>query len=141
MRTRVLVSAMRRADFVLDSNNSAPSNITYTNDRFYVADFLSLKIYGYTGSGQRDAAADFDLAENNINPFGITYTNDRFYVVDNGDNGGDQVFAYTDSGQRDEDADFNVTSSDPFGIIFVNDLFYVVDAGDNAVYAYTSSGQ
>ena len=129
------------ADFVLDSNNSAPSNITYTNDRFYVADFLSLKIYGYTGSGQRDAAADFDLAENNINPFGITYANDRFYVVDNGDNGGDQVFAYTDSGQRDEDADFNVTSSDPFGIIFVNDLFYVVDAGDNAVYAYTSSGQ
>ena len=76
-----------------------------------------------------------------INPFGITYANDRFYVVDNGDNGGDQVYAYTGSGQRDEDADFNVTSSDPFGIIYVNDLFYVVDAGDNAVYAYTSSGQ
>ena len=105
-----------------------------------MVDFLS-KVYAYTSSGQRDAAADFDLDSDNINPFGISYVNDRFYVVDNGDDGGDQVYVYTSSGQRDADADFNLPNSDPFGATYVNDLFYVVDNGDDQVYAYTSAGQ
>ena len=105
-----------------------------------MVDFLTVKVYAYTSSGQRDAAADFDLDSDNADPFGISYVNDRFYVVNNSDEAA-QVYAYTSSGQRDEDADFNLPNGDPFGATYVNDLFYVVDNGDDQVYAYTSSGQ
>ena len=59
MDTGVTVSADPAGDFRLSS--SAPSGITYANDRFYVVDDEDDKVYGYGSDGQRDSGSDFDL--------------------------------------------------------------------------------
>ena len=132
------------ADFDLDGDNTDPEGLTYANNRFYVVDARDAKVYAYTSSGQRDAAADFALDSNG--PEDIIYANNRFYVVDRGsvsDRGDEKVYAYTSSGQRDAAADFNLDSnnSTPSSITYANDRFYVVDFLTVKVYAYTSSGQ
>ena len=132
------------ANFELDSDNSDPEGITYANNRFYVLDSRDTKVYGYTSSGQRDAATDFALDSNNNGPEGITYANNRFYVLDRGnvsDRGDEKVYAYTSSGQRDAAADFDLDSSAPASITYANDRFYVADFSNAKVYVYTSSGQ
>ena len=42
-------------------NNDSPRGIAYAKGRFYVLDDSNKKVYAYSTSGERDAAADFDL--------------------------------------------------------------------------------
>ena len=138
-------------DFDLDPDNSHPSGITYANGRFYVVDDPSgsdssrdlendNKVYAYTQSGQRDAAADFDLDGVNGSPADIVYANARFYVPDWLD---EKVYAYTASGERDAAADFDLHADNDFpqAMTYANGRFYVVDSSDRKVYAYTESGE
>ena len=138
-------------DFDLDPDNSHPSGITYANGRFYVVDdprgadssrYLENdnKVYAYTQSGQRDAAADFDLDGVNGSPADIVYANARFYVPDWLD---DKVYAYTASGERDAAADFDFHADNGYAraMTYANGRFYVVDGSDRKVYAYTESGE
>ena len=60
------------------------------------------KVYAYTASGERDAAADFDLDGGNRFPAGIAFADGRFHVADSID---DKVYAYTASGERAADGD------------------------------------
>ena len=133
------------ADFDLDPNNGAPSGIAFANGRFYIVDsdvdkkWTEVdKVYSYTASGQRDAAADFDLDSYNDNPGGIVFANGRFYVVGSD---ADKVFAYTASGERNAAADFDLDRDGLSGIAYANGRFYFVDYWDEKVYAYTASGQ
>ena len=71
--------------------------MAFANGRFYVVDWADDKVYAYTASGGRDAAADFDLDRDNRVPAGLAFANGRFYVVNGTD---DKVYAYTASGGR-----------------------------------------
>ena len=116
--------------------------MTYANGRFYVANPIDgdyNKVYAYTASGVRDAAADFYLHADNGFPIGMTYANGRFYVVDADD---DKVYAYADSGERDAAADFLLHEDNDSGsITYANGRFYVEGQGRGKVFAYTQSGQ
>ena len=125
--------------FDLDPANGDALGITFANGRLHVVNPPG-KVYAYTVSGQRDAAADFDLHSDNDFPTGIAFANGRFHVVDytNG-----KVYAYTATGQRDPAADFDLdpANGDPRRITFANGRFHVVDHSDGKVYAYTATGQ
>ena len=130
-------------DWQVDDGNGVPAGMAYVNGRFYVVDASDSKVYAYTESGQRDAAADFDLDPDNGNPVGITYANGRFYVVDGIYYVDAKVFAYTESGRRDAAADFDLdgVNGSPADIVYANARFYVPDWVDDKVYAYTASGE
>ena len=96
MLTQVRDLRVSSANFNLHSRNSAPTGITYANNRFYVIDWANTEVYAYTSSGSRVSSADFDLHRDNTDPQGITYVNNRFYVVDGEDA---KVYVYTSSSQ------------------------------------------
>ena len=125
--------------FALSDDTAAPSGITLAGGRFYVVDWGDDRVYAYTASGARDAAASFELDQDNRDPQGIAYAEGRFHVVDNAD---DKVYAYTDAGRRDATADFELASDNgsPRGIAYAEGRFYVVDFADDKVYAYTDAG-
>ena len=124
----------------VDGGNGRAVGIVYANERLYVVDSISDKVFAYSASGQREATSDFDLDDANVLPDGIAYVNERFYVVDWFRQ---KVYVYTASGQRDSTADFDLDddSGSADGIAFANGRFYVVDRSDNKVYAYSASGQ
>ena len=124
----------------VEGGNGTAVGIVYANERLYVVDSTSDKVFAYSVSGQRDAAADFDLDDANVLPDGIAFANERFYVVDWYIQ---KVYGYTASGQRDAAADFDLDdeSGSADGIAFANGRFFVVDRNDNKVYAYSASGQ
>ena len=138
-------------DWQVDDGNGVPAGIAHVNDRFYVVDWPDNKVYAYTESGERDAAADFDLDPDNGHPSGITYANGRFYVADDPRNvdssryleNDNKVYAYTESGERDAAADFDLdgVNGSPADIVYANARFYVPDWLDEKVYAYTASGE
>ena len=130
-------------DWQVDDGNGVPAGMAYVNGRFYVVDRADNKVYAYTESGQRDAAADFDLDPNIGSSTDIVYANARFYVPDRSDN---KAHAYTASGERDATADFDLHAGNGElrAITYANGRFYVVDrsgGNDRKVYAYTDSGE
>ena len=124
----------------VDGGNSNAVGIVYANERLYVVDSISDKVFAYSASGQREAAADFELDDANVLPDGIAFANERFYIVDWFRQ---KVYGYSASGQRDSSADFDLDgdSGSADGIAYANERFYVVDRTDRKVYAYTASGQ
>ena len=124
----------------VDGGNGNAAGIVHANERFYVVDSSSDKVFAYSASGQREAAADFDLDDANVLPDGIAYANERFYIVDWYRQ---KVYGYSASGQRDASADFDLDddSGSADGIAYANERFYVVDRTDRKVYAYSASGQ
>ena len=127
-------------DLDVDGGNGSATGIVHANGRFYVVDSRSDKVFAYSASGLREAAADFDLDDANILPDGIAYANERFYIVDWFRQ---KVYGYSASGQRDAAADFDL-DGDNFsadGLAYANGRFYVVDRTDRKVYAYSASGQ
>ena len=70
-------------DWQVDDGNGVPAGIAYVNGRLYVVDESDNKVYAYTESGQRDAAADFDLdPDNRPSLMELPTPTVRFYVVD-----------------------------------------------------------
>ena len=124
----------------VDGGNSNAVGIVFANERIYVVDSISDKVFAYSESGQREATSDFDLDDANVLPDGIAFVNERFYVVDWFRQ---KVYGYTASAQRDAAADFDLDddSGSADGIAFANGRFYIVDRSDNKVYAYSASGQ
>ena len=124
----------------VDSGNGSATGIVHANERFYVVDSRSDKVFAYSASGLREVAADFDLDDANILPDGIAYANERFYIVDWFRQ---KVYGYSASGQRDASADFDLDgdNGNADGIAYANGRFYVVDRTDRKVYAYSASGQ
>ena len=121
--------------------NNSPVDVAYANGRFYVLDDSGgEKVYAYSTSGERDAAADFNLDADNDRPGGITWADGRFYVTDAAD---DKVYAYEADGQRDAAADFGLDADNdrPVGITWADGRFYVTDAADDKVYAHEADGQ
>ena len=115
------------------------TDITYANGQYYVLDIVEGRVYAYTASGARVAAADFDLDEDNDEATGIVHANGRFYVVDTSEN---KVYVYTDSGNRVVAADFDLDDENyvATGIAYAGGRFHVVDYWTEKVYAYTAAG-
>ena len=128
-------------DLELHPDNASPQGVAYADGRFYVVDQQDDKVYAYTDSGDRDAAADFALAHVRFfgSYAGIAYVKDRFYVLDDLD---DKVYAYTISGDRDAAADFALACDNisPVGIAYANDSFHVLNWIDRKIYTYAGAG-
>ena len=142
---------------LLDGISGDAEGIAWANDRFYVvaveSTFGAEKVFAYTVTGERDAAADFDDL-GLIGPTGITFANGRFYVAVVSRYIGVSIFdnpcgltltaqtghliAYTETGERDRLSDFDLSceNADPAGIVFAGGQFHVVDGDDAKVYSY-----
>ena len=140
VRVTVTDSQQEIDSFDLDSDNRGVEGITLGDDRLYVVDDYSNKVYTYQTSGERDSASDFNLDSENGNPEGIAFANGKFFVIDRID---EKVYAYRVSGERDSASDFDLDSDNrfPSGITFAHDKFYVVDSSGDKVYTYRVSGE
>jgi len=125
--------------FVLDDANRNPTGIAHANERFYVADESSDKVYAYLPSGAPDPAFDFDLADDNGSPVDLVHATSTFHVLDRSD---DKVYAYRENGERDPDGDFDLDPDNraPQAIAHRDGHFYIVDDGESRVFAYEASG-
>ena len=126
-------------DFDLAAANSKSLTIAYYNNKFWIINEFSNKIYAYTTSGTHSPSDDFDLAAANSHPRGIAYYNNKFWIVDYNDY---KVYAYTTSGNRSPSDDFDLAAANtnPYAIKYYNNKFWIVDNTDNKIYAYTTSG-
>ena len=126
--------------FFLDAGNDEPAGIAHAGGRLLVVDSFDGKVYAYSTTGQRGAAADFGLDPGNDHPAGIAHAGGRLLVVDSFD---DKVYAYSASGQRDAAADFGLGAGNgsPGGIAQAGGRLYVVDFNDDKAYAYSAGGQ
>ena len=128
-------------DFGLDEDNGGPSGIAFANGRFFVVDTTDAKVYAYSASGERDAAADFELMGSASGIAFAEIDSGRFYIAHGGDV--DYIYAYSASGEPDSTAGFDLhdDNSWPTGVTYADGRIYVLDSADNHVYAYSEGGE
>ncbi len=116
-------------EFALASENSFPTGMTFFQNRFYVLNY-SGKVFAYTDTGERDAAADIELTYRPIPAFGaqpveravgLGVRGDRLYVFHE-----DRMRAYMLSGAEDPDASFAVTNHTVRDMAVGPERFYFV---------------
>ena len=109
--------------------------LVFANERFYLLDRASARIYAYRPSGLRDAAADISLPAASY-PNALAFANDRFYITT-----ATMVHAYSLTGAREPANDFELESSIKV-MAFGDDHFFVSDrVHDNQIHVYNSSGE
>ena len=128
---------------------NTPGGITYYDDKLWVVNSFSQRVYAYSTNGTYDADASFSLIYVNDNSKGIAYGDGKFWVAgwnydipafqDRGDN---KIYAYNLDGTYNSDASFLLISENdlPFGITYYDDKLWVVDTTANRVYAYSTNG-